>query len=90
MNEQPKKTRTVVGKVIRHKMDKTAVVLMTRQERAPMYGKYIRRSTKVHVHTDQKKCQPGDKVLIVQTRPYSKTKNWNLVEILERAEEQVP
>jgi small subunit ribosomal protein S17 len=89
MSEQQKKSRTLVGKVVSNKMDKTLVVLITRQERAPVYGKYIRRSTKVHVHDQQGECRPGDLVLITETRPYSKTKNWNIVQVLEKAEEQV-
>ena len=84
MNETTKTVRTVTGKVISNKMDKSATVLIERREKHPVYGKYIRRSTKLHVHDAENACQEGDVVTIEQCRPLSKTKSWRLVEIVGR------
>jgi small subunit ribosomal protein S17 len=84
MNEQAKTVRTLTGRVVSDKMDKSAVVLVERQVRHPLYGKYIRRSTKLHVHDENNECRQGDTVTIKLTRPVSKTKSWALVEVVER------
>ena len=86
MSEAMEVTRTVTGRVVSNKMDKTVTVLIERKVKHPIYGKYIRRSSKLHVHDEQNVCQEGDTVSIVQCRPISKTKAWRLVEIIERGE----
>jgi small subunit ribosomal protein S17 len=79
------KARTATGKVVSDKMDKTITVLVERTEKHPLYGKFVRRSTKLHAHDENNECQMGDTVKIVETRPYSKSKTWNLVEVVEKA-----
>jgi small subunit ribosomal protein S17 len=86
MSEETKVQRSVVGRVVSDKMDKTATVLIERLVRHPVYGKYIRRSTKLHVHDEDNSCRAGDTVRISETRPLSKTKSWTLVEVVERAQ----
>lgn len=86
MSEEAKLARTLTGRVVSDKMDKSAVVLVERTVRHPLYGKYIRRSTKLHIHDENNECRQGDTVTIKQTRPISKTKSWALVEIVERPE----
>jgi small subunit ribosomal protein S17 len=78
--------RTVSGIVISNKMDKTITVLVERRERHPIYGKYIRRSSKLHAHDENNECRPGDKVTVRESRPLSKTKTW----VLERIDERAP
>lgn len=85
MSEQNKVVRTLTGRVVSDKMEKSAVVLVERRVRHPLYGKYIRRSTKVHVHDENNDCKQGDMVMIRECRPVSRTKNWTLVEVVERA-----
>lgn len=77
--------RTATGKVVSDKMDKSIVVLVERTERHPLYGKYVRRSTKLHAHDESNECQVGDTVKVVECRPYSKTKTWKLVQVVEKA-----
>ncbi|BDX04276.1 MULTISPECIES: 30S ribosomal protein S17 [Marinomonas] len=79
------KARTATGKVVSDKMDKTITVLVERTEKHPLYGKFIRRSTKLHAHDENNECQIGDTVKVVETRPYSKSKTWNLVQVVEKA-----
>ncbi len=87
MSEQiAKVARTIVGRVVSDKMDKSAVVMVERKVRHPLYGKYIRRSTKLHIHDENNECQMGDTVSIRECRPISRTKFWRLVEIIERSE----
>ncbi len=86
MSETTETARTVTGKVVSNKMDKSATVLIERKVKHPVYGKYIRRSTKLHVHDADNACQEGDVVTIEQCRPLSKTKSWRLVEIVGRSE----
>lgn len=81
-----KTTRTVVGRVVSDKMNKSAVVIVERKVRHSLYGKYIRRSTKLHIHDENNECQAGDTVSIRECRPVSKTKFWMLIEVLERPE----
>ncbi len=78
--------RTKTGRVISDKANKTVTVLLERQVKHPLYGKYIKRSTKVHAHDEENSCGEGDTVLIKECRPISKTKSWQVVEILERAQ----
>ncbi len=77
--------KTRVGMVVSNKMDKTAVVAILDNIKHPMYGKVIKRTVKIHVHDEKNECGVGDKVSVMETRPLSKTKNWRLVEIIEKA-----
>lgn len=87
MTEQVEKTqRTVTGKVISNKMDKSITVLVERKVKHPMYGKYMTRSTKLHAHDEENVCQEGDVVTITECRPISKSKAWRLVAVVERAQ----
>ncbi|BAZ95069.1 MULTISPECIES: 30S ribosomal protein S17 [Thiohalobacter] len=86
MSEEQKVERTLTGRVISNRMDKTATVMIERRVRHPLYGKYIRRSTKYHVHDENNECQEGDLVTIQECRPLSKTKTFRLVSVVERAE----
>lgn len=94
MNEQAavpedKKTqRTVVGRVVSDKMDKTVAVAIERLIRHPVYGKYIRRTSKVLAHDESNDCKTGDRVTIRECRPYSKDKAWQVVNVVERAGEE--
>jgi small subunit ribosomal protein S17 len=85
-NEQ-KTQRTVEGRVVSNKMDKTVTILVERQVKHALYGKYIKRSTKLHAHDADNACNEGDLVRIVEIAPMSKTKNWSVVEIVARAAE---
>jgi small subunit ribosomal protein S17 len=84
MNE-PTSNRTLTGRVVSNAMHKTVTVLIERRVKHPIYGKYLTRSTKVHVHDEDNQCNVGDMVTVMQSRPLSKTKTWRLLEILERA-----
>lgn len=77
--------RTETGRVVSDKMDKTITVLIERKVKHPVYGKYVKRSTKLHAHDEQNDCHSGDLVTIKETKPYSKSKSWALVKIEERA-----
>ena len=79
-------SRSVPGSVVSDTMDKTITVLVERRVLHPIYKKIIRRSTRLHAHDENNDCRQGDKVLIEECRPLSKTKSWRLVKILERAE----
>jgi len=83
MSEQAEKVRTVTGRVVSNKMDKTAAVLVERLVKHPVYGKYVKRSTKFLVHDENNQCQEGDIVSIASCRPLSKNKTFKLVEVLE-------
>jgi len=84
---EEKRVRTLQGRVISDKMDKSITVAVERRVKHPVYGKYISRTTKLHAHDEDNSCKMGDTVIIRETRPVSKTKSWALVEIVERAEE---
>ena len=86
MSENTEVRRTVTGKVVSNKMDKTVTVLIERKVKHPVDGKYIRRSTKLHVHDAENACQEGDTVTIEECRPLSKSKSWRLVDVVERSE----
>ncbi|PHS68141.1 MAG: 30S ribosomal protein S17 [Methylophaga sp.] len=85
MSEQESSTRLVTGRVVSDKMDKTITVLVERKVAHPIYKKYVKRSTKFHAHDEKNECNIGDVVNISPSRPLSKTKSWNLVEIISRA-----
>ena len=89
MIEQNAISRTVQGKVVSNKMDKTIVVQVERKVKHPLYGKYMRRFSKMYAHDAENTCMVGDVVLIQQSRPLSKTKSWVLVEVVERAENEI-
>lgn len=80
--ENSSKARTVIGKVVSNKMDKSIVVLVERLVKHPLYGKYIRRTTKLSAHDENGIAQEGNMVKIQETRPVSKNKTWVLVEVL--------
>jgi len=86
-NNTEKALRTVEGRVVSNKMDKTVTVLVERQVKHALYGKYIRRSTKLHAHDAENACNEGDVVRLAEIAPLSKTKNWRVVEIVARAAE---
>ena len=77
-----KEARTVSGRVVSNKMDKTITVMLERKVKHPLYGKFIRRSTKVHAHDESNECNEGDMVVVEQCRPISKSKSWRLVKIV--------
>jgi small subunit ribosomal protein S17 len=85
--EQSKSNRTITGKVVSNKMNKTIVVQVERKVKHPMYGKYVRRFSKMYAHDEDNTCRIGDVVTIEHTRPLSKTKRWKLVEVLRREEQ---
>lgn len=85
MTEQNKLTRTLTGRVISDKMNKTITVLVERKVPHPVYGKYVRRSTKIHAHDEKNESKQGDKVMIEECRPLAKTKTWRLVKVVEKA-----
>ncbi len=85
MIENTPTLHTVEGRVVSNKMMKTVTVLVERQVKHGLYGKYIKRSTKLHAHDEEGKCKEGDVVRVAECRPLSKTKNWRVVEILTRS-----
>lgn len=87
MSETEVKQRAVEGRVLSTKMQKTVTVLLERQLQHGLYGKLLRRSTKVHAHDENNECREGDLVRISECRPLSKTKNWRIVKVVERAQQ---
>ncbi len=85
MSDNNTQLRTVEGRVVSNKMNKTVTVLVERQVKHALYGKYIRRSTKLHAHDEDNACNEGDVVRVTECRPLSKTKNWRVVEVVTRA-----
>lgn len=83
--EKARRARTLNGRVSSSKMDKTAVVVVERQVKHALYGKYVSRRTKVRVHDESNECREGDLVAIEECRPLAKTKAWRLVKILDSA-----
>ena len=81
----PSVGRSVTGRVVSDRMDKTITVLIERKVQHPVYGKIIRRSSKLHAHDEKNECNTGDQVTIVECRPLSKTKSWKLHSIDVRA-----
>ncbi len=88
MTEENKNQRTIVGRVVSDKMDKTVSVAIERRIKHSAYGKYIRRTTKVLAHDASNKCKPGDRVAISECKPISKNKSWAVVDIVERASDR--
>ena len=87
MSENANPLRTVEGRVVSNKMNKTVTILVERQVKHPLYGKYIRRSTKLHAHDEANACNEGDVVRVTECAPMSKTKNWRVVEIVSKSAE---
>lgn len=87
MNDTNKTARTLEGRVTSNKASKTVTVLVDRQEQHGLYGKLLRRSTKLHAHDENGECREGDLVRIAECRPMSKTKHFRVVEVLARAAE---
>ena len=85
MEEVRKKRKVREGLVSSNKMDKSIVVSVERKLKHPKYGKFLKRTTKLMAHDEKNECNIGDRVLVMETRPLSKTKCWRLVEIIERA-----
>lgn len=83
LDRKIRKTKT--GTVSSDKMDKTITVAVERKVKHPIYGKFVKKTTKFHAHDEKNEAKPGDVVRIMETRPLSKTKRWRLVEILEKA-----
>ena len=77
--------RTAVGKVVSNGMDKSITVLIERRVKHPVYGKIVKRSTKIHAHDANNECSVGDEVTIKEVKPISKTKSWTLISIDDRA-----
>ena len=84
---QAKAQRRIVGRVVSNKMDKTITVAVERTVKHPLYGKLLRKTSKLHAHDEKNECHEGDLVAIVETRPLSRSKFFRLVEILESASE---
>jgi len=85
MSETNTVERTLTGKVVSNSRDKTIAILIERKVRHPIYKKYIKRSTKVHAHDEKNECGLGDVVRVSESKPFSKTKNWALVEVVEKS-----
>jgi small subunit ribosomal protein S17 len=86
MSEQQEKVqRTLTGRVVSDKMNKTITVVVERKVKHPLYKKYVRRSTKFHAHDENNECNMGDVVIIEQCRPIAKSKSWRLVQVVEQA-----
>jgi small subunit ribosomal protein S17 len=85
MTETNAVERTLTGKVVSNSRDKTIAVLVERKVRHPIYKKYIKRTTKVHAHDEKNECGLGDVVRVSESKPFSKTKNWALVEVVEKS-----
>ena len=83
MGEQETLNRLLTGEVTSTKMDKTITVRVERRVRHPLYGKYVRRSTRVHAHDERNECKEGDLVVVEQCRPLSRTKTWRLVRVIK-------
>ncbi len=83
MTTETKVLRTKSGVVTSDKMNQTVTVMIERKIKHPLYGKYVKKSTKIHAHDPDNKCQQGDVVKIVECRPISKTKSWKVVEIVD-------
>lgn len=87
-NVKDVKDQTIIGKVIRNLTNKTIVIRVERKVKHPIYGKYVRRFSKMYAHDEENICMVDDLVLIKQCRPLSKTKHWVLVKVIERIEKE--
>ena len=83
--ETSKLSRTLVGRVVSNKMDKTVTVRVERRVKHPVYGKYVVRTTKYHAHDETNRVNEGDLVEIAETRPISKTKTWTVKRVVQQA-----
>ena len=84
-NTEARNLRKVrVGVVTSNKMNKTIIVAVERKVKHPIYGKFVKKTTKFHAHDEKNECSIGDLVRIMETRPLSKTKRWRLVEVVEK------
>jgi small subunit ribosomal protein S17 len=81
---EAKLKRTLTGRVVSNKMDKTITVAVKWKEKHPIYGKFVNKTKKYHAHDEKNECNIGDTVRIMETRPLSKLKRWRLTEIIER------
>ena len=81
-----KSRKSRIGLVVSDKMDKTITVMMERKVRHPVYGKFVKRSTKVHAHDEDNVCKEGDTVIVEQCKPISKSKTWRLVKVVSHEE----
>ncbi len=88
MTEENKSQRTIVGRVVSDRMDKTVSVAIERLIKHSVYGKYIRRTSKVLAHDANNECKPGDRVAISECKPISKNKSWAVVDVVERASDR--
>lgn len=86
MSTEEKQAKTVSGTVVSNKMDKTISVLVERKVKHPLYGKFMRRSTKMMAHDEANECNEGDVVVIEATRPLSKNKTWRLQKVVSKAQ----
>lgn len=82
------KRKVLIGTVVSDKMDKTVVVSVERTLKHATYGKYVRRTSKFYAHDEKNACKEGDVVKIVETRPLSRLKRWNLLEVIKSAEKE--
>ncbi|MEJ2385772.1 MAG: 30S ribosomal protein S17 [Chromatiaceae bacterium] len=85
MSDEQQRNRRLTGRVVSSAMDKTITVLVERRVQHPLYGKFMRRTTKIHAHDEDNTCGQGDLVTVEQCRPLSKTKSWRLIQIVEKA-----
>ncbi|MBL7728234.1 MAG: 30S ribosomal protein S17 [Dinghuibacter sp.] len=76
--------KTRIGVVVSNKMEKSITVAIERKVKHPIYGKFLKKTTKLHAHDEKNECSEGDIVRIMETRPLSKTKKWRLVEVVEK------
>ena len=86
MSTEQTKAKTVTGTVVSNKMDKTISVLIERTVKHPLYGKFMRRSTKLMAHDETNECNEGDVVIIEASRPLSKNKSWRLQKVVSKAQ----
>jgi len=84
MSGETSANRTLQGRVVSDKMDKTITVLVERQVKHPIYGKFVRKSSKIHAHDEANECSIGDMVVIEQCRPLAKSKSWRLIKVIEK------
>jgi len=83
--EERNKRKVRIGHVSGNKMNKTVTITVERRIKHPLYGKYLKRTKKLHAHDEKNECGIGDLVKVMETRPLSKTKRWRVIEILEKA-----
>ncbi len=87
MSEMQKSTKTLTGRVVSSKMDKTIAVVIQRTVKHPLYEKFMKRSTKLLAHDENNECREGDVVIIEASRPVSKQKSWRVQKVITKAQE---